>query len=76
MDLQYFFPWTLWLGIGDYGIPVHGCMYRHLWSNGPKEALEFPDYTFDDHFGKPISSFPPREVLLDYLKGQLSIMEP
>lgn len=45
-------------------------MYRNLRSNGPKEALEFPDYTFDEHFGKPIASFPPREVLFDYLKGQ------
>ena len=54
----------------DHGEPVHGSMYRYLWSNGPKEAsLEFPDYTFEDHFGKPIPSFPPREVLFDYLKG-------
>jgi trimethylamine monooxygenase len=45
-------------------------MYRNLWSNGPKEALEFPDYTFDDHFGRPIASFPPRAVLFDYLQGQ------
>ncbi len=44
-------------------------MYRYLWSNGPKEALEYPDYTFEDHFGKPIPSFPPREVLFDYLQG-------
>ena len=44
-------------------------MYHNLWSNGPKECLEFPDYTFDEHFGKPIPSFPPREVLYDYLKG-------
>ena len=46
-------------------------MYRHLWSNGPKEALEFPDYTFEDHFGKAIPSFPPREVLFDYLQGKI-----
>ena len=27
---------------GDkYGEPVHSSMYRNLWSNGPKEALEF-----------------------------------
>ena len=45
-------------------------MYRNLWSNGPKEALEYPDYTFDEHFGKPIASFPPREVLFDYLQGK------
>ena len=46
--------------------------YRYLWSNGPKEALEFPNYTFDEHFGKAISSFPPREVLFDYLQGRYS----
>ena len=57
-------------GVDDHGEPVHGSMYRYLWSNGPKEAsLEFPDYTFEEHFGKPIPSFPPREVLFDYLKG-------
>ncbi len=51
-------------GLDQYGDPVHGSMYRYLWSNGPKECLEFADYTFDEHFGKPIPSFPPREVLL------------
>ena len=57
-------------GLDEYGESVHGSMYRHLWSNGPKEALEFPDYTFEDHFGKAIPSFPPREVLFDYLQGK------
>lgn len=42
-------------------------MYRNLWSNGPKEALEFADYTFDEHFGKSISSYPPRPILWDYI---------
>merc|ERR1711998_674146 len=51
--------------------PVHNSMYRYLWSNGPKECLEFADYTFEEHFGKPIPSYPPREVLLDYIKGRL-----
>ena len=45
-------------------------MYRYLWSNGPKEGLEFADYTFDEHFGKPIASYPPRAVLFDYIKGR------
>lgn len=45
-------------------------MYQGLWSNGPKEDLEYPDYTYDEHFGKAISSYPPREVLYDYLKGR------
>ena len=57
-------------GTDQNGEPVHGSMYRYLWSNGPKEALEFPDYTFEDHFGKAIPSFPPREVLFDYLQGK------
>jgi len=57
-------------GLDQYGEPVHGSMYRYLWSNGPKECLEFPDYTFEKHYGKPIPSFPPREVLFDYQKGR------
>lgn len=57
-------------GLDEHGDPVHGSMYRYLWSNGPKECLEFSDYTFDEHFGGPIPSFPPREVLYDYITGR------
>ena len=57
-------------GLDEHGDPVHGSMYRYLWSNGPKECLEFADYTFDTHFGQPIPSFPPREVLYDYITGR------
>jgi trimethylamine monooxygenase len=46
-------------------------MYRYLWSNGPKECLEFADYTFEEHFGRPIASYPPRAVLWDYIKGRV-----
>jgi trimethylamine monooxygenase len=45
-------------------------MYRYLWSNGPKECLEFADYSFDEHFKQPIPSFPPREVLYEYILGR------
>ena len=58
-------------GLDEYGEPVHGSMYRYLWSNGPKECLEFADYTFEEHFGKPIASYPPRAVLWDYIKGRV-----
>ena len=58
-------------GLDEYGEPVHGIMYRYLWSNGPKECLEFADYTFEEHFGKPIASYPPRAVLWDYIKGRV-----
>jgi trimethylamine monooxygenase len=46
-------------------------MYRYLWSNGPKEGLEFADYSFDEHFGRPIPSYPPRAVLFDYIEGRV-----
>lgn len=57
-------------GTDEYGELVHSSMYRYLWSNGPKECLEFADYTFEDHFGRPIPSFPPREALFDYITGR------
>lgn len=58
-------------GVGKYGEPIHGSMYKYLWSNGPKECLEFSEYSFDDHFEKPISSYPPRPVLFDYIEGRI-----
>ncbi len=58
-------------GTDEYGEPVHGSMYRYLWSNGPKECLEFADYGFEEHFGRPIPSYPPRAVLHDYIKGRI-----
>lgn len=58
-------------GLDEYGEPVHCSMYRYLWSNGPKECLEFADYTFEEHFGRAIASFPPRAVLHDYIKGRV-----
>ena len=58
-------------GTDEHGNPCHGSMYRYLWSNGPKEGLEFADYTFEEHFGKPIASYPPRAVLFDYIEGRV-----
>lgn len=63
------FSWRT--GVGKYGEPIHGSMYKYLWSNGPKECLEFSDYSFDEHFKKPISSYPPRPVLFDYIQGRI-----
>ncbi len=62
------FTWRT--GVDEHGNTCHGSMYKHLWSNGPKEALEFADYTFEQHFKKPIPSYPPRPVLLDYISGR------
>ena len=59
-------------GLDENGEPVHNSMYRYLWSNGPKEGLEFADYTFEEHFGRPIASYPPRSVLFDYIEGRVT----
>ena len=58
-------------GLDENGEAVHGSMYRYLWSNGPKECLEFADYSFEEHFGRPIPSYPPRAVLHDYIAGRV-----
>ena len=58
-------------GLDENGEPVHCSMYRYLWSNGPKEGLEFADYSFEGHFGKQIASYPPRAVLFDYIEGRV-----
>ena len=70
-DLGGMWNYTWRTGVGAYGEPVHGSMYRYLWSNGPKECLEFADYSFEEHFGKPIASYPPRAVLRDYIMGRV-----
>lgn len=70
-DLGGMWNYTWRTGLDAYGEPVHGSMYRYLWSNGPKEALEFADYSFEEHFGRPIGSYPPRAVLRDYIMGRI-----
>jgi trimethylamine monooxygenase len=58
-------------GVDENGEPVHCSMYRYLWTNGPKEGLEFADYSFEEHFGKQIASYPPRAVMFDYIEGRV-----
>jgi len=70
-DIGGMWNYTWRTGLDRNGEPVHGSMYRYLWSNGPKECLEFADYSFEEHFGKPIPSYPPREVLKDYMMGRI-----
>lgn len=70
-DIGGMWNYTWRTGLDRNGEPVHGSMYRYLWSNGPKECLEFADYSFDKHFGRPIPSYPPREVLKDYIMGRI-----
>ncbi|MGE4372974.1 MAG: NAD(P)-binding domain-containing protein [Xanthobacter sp.] len=58
-------------GLDENGEPVHCSMYRYLWTNGPKEGLEFADYSFEEHFEKQIASYPPRAVMFDYIEGRV-----
>ena len=59
----------------ENGETVHGSMYENLWSNGPKESIEYGDYTWEEHFGKNVSSYVPREVIEDYIKGNWNLSE-
>lgn len=70
-DLGGMWNYTWRTGLDKNGEPVHGSMYRYLWSNGPKECLEFADYSFEEHFGRAIPSYPPREVLRNYIIGRV-----
>ena len=58
----------LWTWTDDVG-DCHGSMYRYHQTNGLNEFLELEDYSFLEHFGHLITSYPPRAVMLDYLKG-------
>ncbi|UJR07089.1 hypothetical protein I4U23_011377 [Adineta vaga] len=62
--------YTSQIGIDVHGEPIHSSMYRHLWANTPKEFVEFPDYTFYDHFGCYLPSFLPRSLMYDYITGR------
>lgn len=62
-----------WIFNADVGIDRRGggyvpsAMYADLYTNGPKEAVEWAQFTFDDAFDNvAFPSFPPREVLLNY----------
>ena len=59
------------VGTDKYGEFNHCCMYNDLWINGPKEAIEDPDYTYEKHFGKLLPSFAPRAAIRDYIEGKV-----
>jgi trimethylamine monooxygenase len=44
-------------------------MYHNSWTNILKEFSEIVDYSFDKHFGQPITSVLPRSVMADYIRG-------
>ncbi len=47
-------------------------MYEALWTNGPKEGIEFFDYTFDDHFERQLPVYIPRQAVLKYITSRVT----
>lgn len=47
--------------------PSTANMYEALWTNGPKETIEFFDYTFDEHFGHALPVYVQREAIQEYI---------
>mmetsp|Transcript_11840 Transcript_11840/g.33841 ORF Transcript_11840/g.33841 Transcript_11840/m.33841 type:complete len:685 (+) Transcript_11840:110-2164(+) len=47
-------------------------MYEALWINGNKEVQEFFDYTFDDHFQRPMPVYLPRAHVLEYVMNRVT----
>jgi trimethylamine monooxygenase len=64
---QWNYTWRT--SFDEYSEPVHSSMYQNLWTNLPKECSEFIDYSYDKHFGQSLTSFPPRTVIYDYIRG-------
>ena len=61
-------------GLGQYGEPIHASMYNDLWINNPYCSNEYPDYTYEEHFGKNLPAYVPRVVVRDYLEGLTRIL--
>jgi len=51
-------------------------MYEALWTNGPKEMIEYFDYTFEEHFQRDLPVFMRRNDLLDYMIARVTRKNP
>jgi trimethylamine monooxygenase len=58
-------------GTDPTGRILHSVMYSDLYINIPKEAMEFRDYTFEEHIGFNCPSFIARGMCKDYLDAYL-----
>ena len=64
---------TLIAGLNRFGDRVHSSMYQSMFANSPNEFLEYPDYSVAHHFGCQLPTYLPRELIHDYLKGQVMV---
>ena len=60
------------VGQDERGGHVPSGMYRELWTNGPKEAMEFSDYTYDDHFKTQLPVYLPRKLVYEYIMARVT----
>ena len=57
-------------GVDNQGEIVHSAQYQNLYSNAAAEVHEYPDYSYEKHFGQKISSYPPGFAIRDYIAGR------
>ena len=57
------------VGFDEYGEQVHSTIYPNLMTNVPKESMEYPDYTFQQHSEKTMPSYVDAKSVRDYLEG-------
>jgi len=65
-------PGGIWRNVagGDKARNTRGnriAMYEDLWLNGPKEVMEYFDYSFDEHFQRQTPPYIPRQDVLEYV---------
>jgi cation diffusion facilitator CzcD-associated flavoprotein CzcO len=51
-------------------------MYEALWTNGPNQVIEYPDYTFKEHFKQALPIYLPRGALLEYMMARVTKNNP
>ena len=51
-------------------------IYDNMWTNGPSFLHEFYDYTYDEHFGRPVDLFMPRQDVLEYILARVQKNSP
>ena len=61
--------------VNEHAIPLSTNMYEGLWTNGHKDAMEFFDYTFEQHFKAPQPVYMPRKRILEYILSRVTIHE-
>lgn len=60
------------IGTDEYGELVHSSIYPNLMINDAKEMMEYPDYTFQQHYGRALPSYVDAPCMREYLEGRFT----